>query len=741
MPSLKELLAQARANQSAGATAPDNAAIVKATATATATTTTPPVSNNRSDKVSLHTPAQVQRSDPTPRATQQTTAPTQKSPQVGHNLSDKAPTTIPSVQVPATAQAATAGAAPKPASNPFAKLLASSNAKAATPATAPENAFRGIGLQKREMERAQKRTERQLETANKSIFKQDAIDAAIAQASKARAAEVDEARNAAIPSISIPSVAGIQWDDSQLAAINGLRTQQYGCLIGAAGTGKTTTTKELIRRLETEIGTIDVRRAHPKGIDSAAEPAIYPAIAFCAFTGRATQQLKRALPHEYHRLCATIHATLGYMPVDEEYFNESEGIWKTKRVFRPTFTADNKLPYKVVIVDEAGMVPINLWNALIAALLPETRIILIGDINQLPPVQGRSVLGFAMINWPTFTLETIHRTAADNPVIANAHRVLKGLIPRKDDKHFPIVSVSTSGTEALEKSVNVVKWLHAKGIFDPMRDAFIVPQNKGIIGQIEMNERLVNYFNPPRKVDGVTVNPRVHIVAGFTPFFYAIGDKVMLLQNDRERGLTNGMTGVITNITPNGAFNTSRSGHLLPSHQHTSDNAAFTLDADSFDLAAETGALGGDEDDDGIADAEDEKAAQRAASHIVEVEFVNSADTKQTVEFSTIGQMRQLCHAYAFTCHKSQGGEYDTVVILVHSANSIMLSREWLYTAITRAKKRVILIYNDRGLTQALSRQNIKGDTVREKAEQFIALQDKSDTAVPTLPAAKELVK
>lgn len=708
MPSLKELLAKARENESNGVGA-------TATATANATATTPPVSNNRSD--------------PTPY--KPTLA--QTAPQIA-NLSDK-------VSVPA--QAAKPTQAAKPSTNPFAKLLATSGAKSAKPATAPapESAFRGLGLRKRDMERGQKVAERQLVQANAIALKQSAIDAAIAQAEKARAAEADDDRNAQLPTISIPAVDGIQWDDSQLAAINGLRTQQYGCLIGAAGTGKTTTTKELIRRLEAEIGTIDIRRAHPKGMDSAAQPAIYPAIAFCAFTGRATQQLKRALPHEYHRLCATIHATLGYMPVDEEYFNESEGIWKTKRVFRPTFTAENKLPYKVIIVDEAGMVPIQLWNELIAALQPDTRVILIGDINQLPPVQGRSVLGFAMINWPTFTLETIHRTAADNPVIANAHRVLKGLIPRKDDKHFPMISVSTSGMEALEKSVNVVKWLHAKEIFDPMRDAFIVPQNKGVIGQLEINDRLVNYFNPPRKIDGVVVNPRVHIVAGFTPFFYAIGDKVMLLQNDRERGLTNGMTGIITNITPNGSFNSSRSGHLLPNHQAMTENSGFSMTADDFDIAAETGALGGEEDDEGIADAEDEKTAQRAASHIVEVEFVNSADTKQVVEFSTIGQMRQLCHAYAFTCHKSQGGEYDTVVILVHSANSIMLSREWLYTAITRARKRVILIYNDRGLTQALGRQNIKGDTVREKAEQFIALQDKSDTTVPELPQAKELKK
>jgi len=129
--------------------------------------------------------------------------------------------------------------------------------------------------------------------------------------------------------------------------------------------------------------------------------------------------------------------------------------------------------------------------------------------------------------------------------------------------------------------------------------------------------------------------------------------------------------------------------------------------------------------------ADDEDAAERQASHIMRVKFQN---VNNLVDFQTAGDFSRVAHAYAFTCHKSQGGEYPTVVILAHSANLRMLTREWLYTAITRAQERVILLCNRRGLIHAVNNQMIKGETVEEKAKGFIALMDKSDTKLPNLP-------
>ncbi len=521
------------------------------------------------------------------------------------------------------------------------------------------------------------------------------------------------------PIISKPITSEIVWDESQLAALDGIRRQKYACLIGAAGTGKTTVTKQLVFEIEQTVSTIDLNRARLHQTD---EKDLNVAIAFCAFTGRAVQQMKKALPREYHPMCHTIHATLGYSPEREPYYDEAKKIWKEKLVFRPTFTAQNKLPYECIVIDEGGMVPINLWNELKAALIDKCRVIIIGDINQLPPVQGRSVLGFAMIRWPTYTLEKIHRQAADNPIIANAHNILQGLFPKKDKRKFAMMQLDGGSIKAFNQTIGVVQQLHKRGLFDPFRDALIVPQNKGALGQVLLNERLVHYFNPPTKTDeGAIINKRHVITAGYNHVTYAVGDKVMLLQNDRERGLTNGMTGKVVDIAPNGQFSGDRSSHNV--------DEKFTGTLNVEDIAN----MEIDED----LNQKEEDENQRQASHIMTVRF-GGADEGLEVPFSTAGQFKKVCIAYAFTCHKSQGGEYPTVVIMLHSTNIRMLTREWLYTAVTRAQERVILLSNDRGLAQAIYTQRIKGKTVREKAEQFLALQDKTDTKLPDLPEPME---
>lgn len=518
----------------------------------------------------------------------------------------------------------------------------------------------------------------------------------------------------------------IVLDEFQTAARDGLRDQKYGCLIGAAGTGKTTTLKALIAEVEDAVPVVDINQARVDA-DKQTTADMHVAVCFCSFTGRAVQQMKRALPEKYHPLANTIHLTLGYKPTieereDKDPESETFGEVKEVRVFRPTFTSFNKLPYKICIVDEAGTVPINLWNELIAALPEDCRVFLIGDLNQLPPVQGRSVLGFAMLEWPTFTLEQLHRQSEGDPIAENAHRVLSGKKPLTDHdtKKFIVKKVGDGSMGARKETLMAIQHLHKAGNFDPLTDALIVPQNISAIGQIELNQQLVNYFNPPKyDAEGELQNPRTIITAGYAHVVFAVGDKAMLLANDNNRGLTNGMIGVITEIRPNAAFK----GERVASELDFND-----ADFDLSDLADELNAYV-DEDD-----AEDE--SERAASHVMEVKFQN---IDEPVIFATAGDYKKISHAYAFTCHKAQGGEYPTVVILAHSANLQMLTREWLYTAITRAQKRVVLLCNHRGLTHAVNSQRIKGKTIAEKAEQFLKLQGKSDTQLPDLPEKQEI--
>lgn len=512
-------------------------------------------------------------------------------------------------------------------------------------------------------------------------------------------------------------------DQFQSAALNGLRDQKYGCLIGAAGTGKTTTLKALIAEVEDAVPIVDLNQARTEQ-DQIDRPDMHVAVCFCSFTGRAVQQMKRALPEKYHGLANTIHMTLGYKPTTEERWDEENGAVKEIRVFRPTFTAYNKLPFKICIVDEAGTVPINLWNELIAALPEDCRVFLIGDLNQLPPVQGRSVLGFAMLDWPTYTLEQLHRQAEGDPIAENAHRILRGQKPLsdKETKKVIVKKVGDGSLGARKETLMAIQHMHKQGVFDPMRDALIVPQNISAIGQVELNQQLVHYFNPPVKGDdGHVVNPRIIITAGYAHVVFGAGDKVMLLANDNQRGLTNGMIGVVESIVPNGNFK----GEAVASDL----DIQVTDDFDLSDLTEELMAYAND-------DPEDEDENERAASHIMTVKFQN---VDKEITFETAGSFKKVTHAYAFTCHKAQGGEYPNVVILCHSANLRMLTREWLYTAMTRAQNRVILLCNHRGLTHAVNNQRIKGKTIAEKAEQFLKLQDKTDTQLPTLPEAQEI--
>ena len=524
--------------------------------------------------------------------------------------------------------------------------------------------------------------------------------------------------NAPLVNLPVAKQPDFEWDESQLEALAGIEKQQFACLIGAAGTGKTTVERELVNRLKTYVPTIDLNAAR---LSVAAETkADYNvAIAFAAFTGRAVQQMKRALPEVYHPMCSTIHSLLGYAPTMEVRFDEKTKQYKEVRIFRPSFGLSRKLPYKIILIDEAGMVPINLWNELINAITPDVRIILIGDINQLPPVQGRSVLGFAMSAWPTFELTKIHRQAQDNPIIMNAHNILNGRAVAATPKRVDIVKIPSGSIETFNLVNAGIKKLTQAGEFDPFRDAIIVPQNIGNIGQVAFNQTLIHFFNPPKSINGVVVNPRTTIKTGITDVFYAVGDKVMVLQNDNQLGLTNGMIGTVIAININGMYK----GNIQTIDHSMLDHENFSL-SDIADIAM----ADGDKE-------EKESQSQRQATHVMTVAFDNGRE----VPVSTAGDYRRYTHSYAITCHKSQGGEYHTVIIVLHTANAKMLSREWLYTAFTRASERVIVFMTDRALLHSLNTQKVKGRTLKDKIASFVALQDKSDVSVPNLPEAAEV--
>jgi ATP-dependent exoDNAse (exonuclease V) alpha subunit len=228
-------------------------------------------------------------------------------------------------------------------------------------------------------------------------------------------------------------------------------------------------------------------------------------------------------------------------------------------------------------------------------------------------------------------------------------------------------------------------------------------------------------------------NPGVRtqtIKTGIAVVHFAIGDKVMMTANDKDNSLTNGQVGFVKNIALNGNYKNKGAGQH--SQVALESNGNVELADEDFELTlTELASEAGFEEE------EEESINQRQASHIVEVDF-----NGRLVAFSTAGEFRKLAPAYAITCHKSQGGEYPVVVILMHSANGKMLSREWFYTAVTRARERVVLVCNMRGLNMALSNQRIKGKTLAEKTAAYVRFAEeaiRTGAEMPELPEPQKV--
>jgi len=597
--------------------------------------------------------------------------------------------------------------------------------------------LRGTGLTKREAEKVTKEYERETE---KSLRSAESPSLVKNEAEEKFARAIEETARAMEDATSRGE---IELDASQIAAVRGIKENQFSVLIGAAGTGKTTVTKRIVEELSKRVKVINYAetyfetiqgpddkpmrvRASPKGEENEAD--LIPSIAGAAYTGRASQQFRRAMPEKYHRTISTIHSMLGYAPVYEDYEDfdpiSKIEVTKTRRVFRPSFDEMNKLPFTVFIFDEASMIPIPLWNEFIAATNPNVRIVLIGDINQLPPAYGKGILGYAMRHWPVFELTQIHRQAANNAIIRNAHNVLNGK-PLENASNFHMIGNSgekkaPAGQGEMKVYVlNVIRKLHELGRYDPYRDTIIVPQNKGMIGQLELNSHLVTMFNPERRENGIIVNKRVNIHTGKQHVYFAMGDKVMIIANinNTEPPITNGMVGIVESINVNGKYDMKRAQVDFSENDDADDDDPLEID---LDMSAINFALEGEETGDGKKEKEAED--QRQSSHVMTIKF----DNGQSFVCSTAGDYSKVVFGYATTCHKAQGGEYANIIVVCHSANSVMLKREWLYTALTRAKQNVYLICNARGLQQAITNQSIKGRTIAEKIRSYL-IETKSD--------------
>lgn len=490
----------------------------------------------------------------------------------------------------------------------------------------------------------------------------------------------------------------ITLDPSQSAALDILRTSDspYVCLSGAAGTGKTTVVRFFINSLNIQEHVLHKGNSILN-------------VLFLAFTGKAVSQLKAVLPERYHECCMTIHAALGYYPEDAV---NSKG--EPCKHWVPTYDATNRLNHTLIFIDESTMCNVALWNKLRAATLPNCRFVFIGDINQLPPVGGQPILAHALMNYPHGTLEQIHRQSAESPVLRNAHKILH-CEPIQSEAGFAMLSLPVNGMSAAYKVRDYIKLLYDQGKYDPIQDQIITGSNDNELGQSTLNALISPYINS---------NKPQKVFLRVTQKHFAVGDKVMYTKNDYERNLFNGTQGIVTAIVPNDKCSTVDS--LLSLVQPSTISYDF-LDQPiqtAEDLAKYRDRQIAGEDQNLEADKEDGSVEGHEASHKVTVSFNDGS----THTFSLCSELGALQLSYVCTCHKMQGSECRKVIIICHQDNAFIQSREWLYTAVTRAKDSVLILASQGSLARAINSPRISGRTVEDKIKSFYTMTLKNST-------------
>lgn len=395
---------------------------------------------------------------------------------------------------------------------------------------------------------------------------------------------------------------GTTLDEMQKKAVTEAAGHGLFILTGGPGTGKTTTINAIIRFFEGEGS--ELRLAAP--------------------TGRAAKRMTEATGYE----AQTIHRLLELNGMPEE---ERQG-----QAVHFERNAENPLEADVIIIDEMSMVDIQLMHSLLLAVTAGTRLILVGDENQLPSVGPGNVLRDIIRSgeFPVVELKKIFRQASESDIVVNAHKINRGEQVTLSNKSSDFFFLKRQDADIIIRVVialiqeKLPRYVEAK----PFDIQVLTPMRKGLLGVERLNQILQRYLNPPEPSKKEKE---------YGQGLFREGDKVMQIRNnyqleweirgrygipvDKGVGVFNGDTGILKTINE--------------------------------------------------------------FSEIAEVEFEDG----RCAEYS-FKQLEELELAYAVTIHKSQGSEYPAVVIPLLSGPRMLLNRNLLYTAVTRARRCVTIV-------------------------------------------------
>lgn len=523
----------------------------------------------------------------------------------------------------------------------------------------------------------------------------------------------------------------ITYNSQQTAFIELASTGQSCALIGAAGTGKTTTQRAAIQSL-IQSGLIPPIGTHNHKHLSQSDSTL--GIVICAFTRRATNNIRRNMSEDLQDNCITIHKLLEYQPVEVVVIDPETGKERTTKPFQATRNASNPLPptIKTIIIEEASMVSIQLYQEIIDACPHQPQLIFLGDIQQLPPVFGAAILGFALNSLPVIELSEVYRQALESPILSLAHRILSGnpILPSDLEKNWNTPELQAKGLRftpwkksiSPESATTILAQFFigalAKGLYNPETDGILIPFNKSC-GTTELNAHIANSI---ARTESRTTYQILH---GFLASYYSEGDKCLYDKEDA----------IILEIYPNPGYsgktplteatNLSYWGHYISSSDpngidpsfhpaHSADDEEEDVDA-LLEMVHSAGYEGDDEE------------RTRAASHKIRLKLL---DTDREITISSAGEMKKLDLGYAITVHKSQGSEWEKIFLCFHKSHSTMLQRELLYTAVTRAKSQLMIICEKDTFQKGIESQRIKGNTLQDKAQYFKGKYDES--IIPT---------
>jgi exodeoxyribonuclease V alpha subunit len=496
----------------------------------------------------------------------------------------------------------------------------------------------------------------------------------------------------------------ITYNERQREFVDTAGSGRSAVLIGAAGTGKTTCQQGTVARL--------IRSGHAGVLEPEGHKYLMPktpGIVVVSFTRRAVSNIRRAVSEDMKNNCLTIHALLEYEPVYYEEFDAESGEMKKTMRFEPTRTAMRPLPTTIhtCIIEEASMVSIELFQELKDALPANCQFIFLGDIQQLPPVFGSAILGYKMLELPVVELTEVYRQALESPIIRLAHRILSGNpIPVKEYPEWKVDGQLTlhpwkkklDPDTALRTMAKFLTTGIDNGLYNPDEDMVLIPFNKSC-GTIELNKHIAQHMARKR---GAVV---WEVVAGFNKMYLAAGDKVLF---DKEDAVV-----VKIQKNPSYAGATAQPEHVCLDYwgYNSADKGEVEHhisgeDDGDIDFMLSQVSMKGGEGEERV----------RQASHEVTVKLL---ETDREVTITTAGDLNNLIHAFALTVHKSQGSEFRKVFLMLHQSHATMLSRELLYTGVTRAREELYIICEPESMTNGILSQRIKGNTLAEKAEFF----------------------